>query len=71
MKKQRCKKCNSPQPHMHPAMQRGGEVEICTEDFHLQETIQNLPEYKQAVLKKRKLLSGACDQYSNDDIRQP
>lgn len=26
---------------MHPAVQYGGEVEICTHDFHLTETPQN------------------------------
>lgn len=30
----RCPSCDSPDPRLHPAMQLGGEVEICHDDFH-------------------------------------
>lgn len=34
-------------------MQSGGEIELCTHDYHLQPTAQNRPEYIAAVLEKR------------------
>lgn len=40
----RCPKCASPAPHLHPAVQHGGEVEICKHDFHRQVTAQNTVE---------------------------
>lgn len=36
-----CPTCNSPAPHLHPAVQHEGEVNICTDDFHTQVTPQN------------------------------
>lgn len=36
-----CKKCESPQPHLHPAVQFEGEVAICSDEFHLRPTTQN------------------------------
>lgn len=48
-----CPRCGSKAPHLHPAMQFEGEVEICTHDFHLQKTPQNTPQYRAGVLKKR------------------
>jgi len=29
-----CPTCNSPQSHLHPAIQHEGEVEICHDDYH-------------------------------------
>ncbi len=48
-----CPQCKSGSPERHPAAQYGGEVEICTHDYHLQPTPQNLPEYIAAVHAKR------------------
>lgn len=30
----RCPTCNSPSPHLHPAIQSEEEVEICLDPFH-------------------------------------
>lgn len=49
-----CKTCNSPAPHRHPAIQHEGEVQICLDEFHLEETPQNKPEYIQRVRIGRK-----------------
>lgn len=48
-----CPRCGSDHPHLHPAVQVGGEVELCTHDFHLTQTGQNTPSYVAAVLQKR------------------
>lgn len=49
----RCKTCNSSAPHLHPAIQFEGEVEICIDDFHLNKTPMNRQEYIDAVISKR------------------
>jgi hypothetical protein len=49
----KCPRCSSPSPERHPAVQHGGEVEICTHDFHLKPTPQNKQDYIDAVLAKR------------------
>lgn len=48
-----CPTCNSPQPHLHPAVQHGGETETCLDDFHLTPTAENRPEYIARVHEKR------------------
>lgn len=30
----RCPRCDSAYPHLHPAVQSGGEVQVCTHPFH-------------------------------------
>ena len=49
----KCPHCESPAPHLHPAVQLEGEVEVCAHDFHLVETPQNMPAYIAAVHAKR------------------
>jgi hypothetical protein len=29
-----CPRCDSPQPHLHPAVQAGGEVQPCPHEYH-------------------------------------
>lgn len=41
----RCPQCDSPAPHLHPAVQYEGEVSTCTDEFHLTPTPSNRPEY--------------------------
>lgn len=50
----RCPTCNCPEPHLHPAMQSGGEVEVCADGYHLTPTPQNLPAYIELVAAKRR-----------------
>ena len=57
----KCPTCDSRQPHLHPAVQVGGEVELCTDDFHLRHTPQNMSGYIEAVkakISRLKLESG-------------
>lgn len=49
----KCPRCESPKPHLHPAMQFEGEVETCTHDFHLTPTPQNTPQYIERVKQRR------------------
>ncbi len=39
----RCPTCNSPQPHLHPAVQFEGEVQPCADDYHRTVTPSNTP----------------------------
>lgn len=59
----KCQKCQSPQPHLHPAMNHGGEVELCTDDYHLTQTPSNTPELIAMVVEKRQKTNGGiwCD----------
>ena len=50
----RCPSCNSPAPHLHPAVQFEGEVETCADAFHLRQTLENRPEYIALVQAKRR-----------------
>lgn len=50
-----CPTCGSKAPHRHPAVQFEGEVEICTDEFHLKPTNQNTQEFIDMVLAKRKM----------------
>lgn len=45
----RCPRCNSPAPHLHPAVQHGGEVQVCRDSFHKRVTTQNTAERIAAV----------------------
>jgi hypothetical protein len=51
----RCPTCNSPRPHLHPAVQYEGEVHICVDDFHLTPTNQNRPSVIAQVQLERKV----------------
>ena len=48
-----CPRCDSPSPHLHPAVQCEGEVHVCADAYHLIPTDQNRPEYMAAVEKAR------------------
>ena len=50
----KCPTCNSPEPHLHPAMQFEGEVETCINEFHLIPTNMNRQQYIDDVLAKRR-----------------
>lgn len=54
-----CPTCNSSAPHLHPAAQFEGEVELCVNDFHLRPTLQNRQEFVDAVLAKRAAIKKA------------
>lgn len=51
---EKCPRCKSPAPHLHPAVQFEGEVEVCSHEFHLTPTPQNLPGYIAKVEDKRR-----------------
>lgn len=36
-----CPTCDSPAPHLHPAIQAEGEVHVCPDGFHKQDTPEN------------------------------
>lgn len=39
-----CPRCGSPAPHLHPAVQEGGEVSPCYDVYHERATPENTPE---------------------------
>lgn len=43
----KCPTCNSPSPHLHPAMNCGGEVQPCSDKFH---TESNRTECKKKII---------------------
>jgi hypothetical protein len=56
-----CPTCGSSKPHLHPAVQHGGEVVLCADPFHLTPTPQNLPEYISAVEGAREIKAARDD----------
>jgi len=44
-----CPTCNSPAPHLHPAVQLEGEVQVCRDSFHEIATAQNTVERRSRV----------------------
>lgn len=48
-----CPTCGANAPHLHPAVQFEGEVEVCSDAFHLVPTPQNTSEFIAAVEAKR------------------
>jgi len=55
MNETKCPTCQSTAPHLHPAMQCGGEVELCHDAFHLRVTPEST---KAKVAETRQLLEG-------------
>lgn len=53
MTEEKCPTCGSDAPHLHPAVQFEGEVQTCTDVFHLTPTPQNRPHYISAVVAER------------------
>lgn len=53
----RCPACDSPNPESHPAVQLGGEVEVCPDDYHLTPTNKNKAAYIAEVHAKRAWLA--------------
>ena len=47
---EKCPTCDSPAPHLHPAVQFEGEVQPCSDPFHLRRTPEN----------ERYLCDGSC-----------
>jgi len=46
-----CKRCDSPQPQLHPAVQEGGEVQPCPDEFHMPGWHPNFMKSKLGVKK--------------------
>lgn len=49
----KCPTCQSPKPHLHPAVQFEGEVQTCIDDFHLTPSNQNTSQYIAMVHEAR------------------
>ncbi len=61
---EKCPTCASPAPHLHPAVQEGGEVQPCRDDFHRRVTPQNPPTKiaeNDAFLKRTSARVVSCD----------
>lgn len=48
----KCPRCNSPQPHLHPAMQFEGEVQPCSHPFH-EQLMTDTPDIVERLHAKR------------------
>jgi hypothetical protein len=45
----KCTTCDSPAPHLHPAIQHEGEVFVCSDRFHCEVTAQNTPDFIRSI----------------------
>lgn len=54
----RCPRCDSPHPHLHPAVQAEGEVQPCYDPYHEQVTTQNTPAKIERHLAMRGRMEG-------------
>lgn len=52
---EKCPRCDSPAPHLHPAMQHGGEVQPCPDAWHFR---PDLPTFDPKAEDFRRKLSG-------------
>lgn len=64
----RCPRCDSPSPHLHPAMQFEGEVQECSDAFHDRVTPQNTAE--RIAERKRQSLPRAPAPQGADSLEQ-
>lgn len=53
----RCPTCDSPSPERHPAMAWEGEVELCTDDYHLIRTNMVRESVVAEIMAKRAALA--------------
>lgn len=47
----KCPSCKSPAPHLHPAVQHGGEVMLCRDPFHMMVTAENTDQRRTEVAR--------------------
>lgn len=68
---EKCPTCDSPAPHLHPAMQFEGEVQPCRDDFHLWPTPENLPHLRKVRAANHELIMQAlADEGQAREIRE-
>jgi hypothetical protein len=65
MDKERCPRCNAPEPQRHPAMQFEGEVQLCAHPWHASDR------YGREALARsgdegKRLLAAAVDEGGED-----